>query len=207
MARPSLQTYLDYESAQQRTGLFDLVARHLDARRALVPGSWIHVAPSLFIPEVVYVDQDRRCPAFFADPEVRAWLEAHRRYDTPLVMRFHHQDYASPLSEPDDHFDLLVSQYAGIISQPCARHLTLGGHLLANDSHGDAGVAFLDPRYALVAVVVAGPDRFALSDDDLEGYFVPRGRNPLLTIEERIAAGRGQRYARTADQYLFQRVG
>lgn len=202
-----VQAYLDYEAGQRRVGLFEAVARHFGATQAMYPGSWIHIAPSLFVPEVVYVDVDRRCPGFFADPAVDAWLQQHRRYAAPAAFRFHHQDYARPIPEPDDHVDLLISQFAGIVSQRCTRHLRPGGHLLANDSHGDAGVAFLDPRFELVGTFTNDGVGYTFSDDALDAYFVPKGRNPDTTIEGRIAAGRGQRYVRIADHYLFRRVG
>lgn len=207
LATDQVQVYLDYEARQRREGLFEAVTRHLGATRALYPGSWIHIAPSLFIPEVIYVDNDRRCPAFFADPAVEAWLQEHRQYAAPPVFRFHHQDYVRAIPEPVDHVDLLVSQFAGIVSQPCTRYLRPGGHLLANDSHGDAGVAFLDPCYELVGTLTHDVGVYTFSDDALDTYFVPKGRDHEKTIEGRIAAGRGQRYVRTADHYLFRRVG
>ena len=40
----------------------------------------------------------------------------------------------------DRSVDLLISQYAGIISQPCKRYLKPGGYLLVNNSHGGRGV-------------------------------------------------------------------
>lgn len=198
--------YLAYEARMQRLPLFRLVAEHLGARSALYPGSWIHLAPSLVVPEVVYVDADRRCPAFFADPAVRAHVAAHQAYAEPAVFRFHGQDYTRPLPEPDGSFELLISQYAGCISQPCRRYLRVGGHLLVNDSHGDAGVAALDPSYALVGAVEEGPAGPVLRLTGLDGLFVPRREGGPATIADRQAHGKSLRYVQTADHYLFRRV-
>jgi len=206
-AKPQISLYLDYEAKQQRAPLFACVAAHTRARSALYAGSYVHIAPSLFVPEVAYVDLDKRCPRFFADPGVAAHIQAHRTYDEPAVFRFHHADFHSPLPEPDAHFDLLISQFSGLISQGCAQYLRVGGHLLANDSHGDAGVAHLDPRYALVATLEPGPDGWVLSEDDLDTFFVPRRASDPRTIEGLRAHGKGLKYTRMASQYLFQRVG
>lgn len=207
MSARGLSLYLDYEAKQQRAPLFALVAAHTQAKSALYAGSYVHIAPSLFIPEVVYVDLDERCPRFFADPAIAAYLEAHRTYDETPVFRFHHADFHTPLPEPDEAFDLLISQFSGLVSQGCARHLRLGGHLLANDSHGDAGVAHLDARFELVATLDAGPDGWTLCQDDLGGCFVPRRASDPRTLEGRRAHGKGLKYTRMASQYLFRRVG
>jgi len=201
-----VRMYLEYEARQLRAELFKVVAQRLQVQRALYAGSWIHVAPSLFVPEVVYVDSDRRCPAFFADEQIRSYIEQHRQYSEPASFRFHHADYTNPLGEQAASFDLLISQFAGFISPACRKYLRIGGHLLANDSHGDAGVAHLDPRYELIAGVHRQDDTFEISTHDLSSYFVPKRASDPREVEGLRALGRGLKYTNSADHYLFCRV-
>lgn len=47
-------------------------------------------------------------------------------------------------------FDLLISQYAGFISDTCINYLKVNGYLLVNNSHADAGLAAIDKDYKLL---------------------------------------------------------
>ncbi len=186
---------VDADAGEGRMRLWREVAAHADARRVLYPGSYVEATPALVWPEVVFNDQDARARRFFASPDVRAWLEQ----EAPgHVVRYHHGDYATAIDEPEGSFDLLLSQYAGPVGQACKRYLRRGGLLLANNSHGDAGLAHVDPDYELVAVV-----RRRWSDD-VEGFFEPK-RPPHPDREELLRLGRGVGYTKTAPQYVFRR--
>ena len=117
---------------------------------------------------------------------------------------FLHADYRSDLDLPDDHFDLLVSLYAGFITEHCTRHLRVGGALLANPSHGDAAMASIDPRYELAGVVDAGGGRYRVSRNDLDTYLIPK-KQQLVTVETLRESGRGVGYTKSPFAYLFSR--
>ena len=53
----------------------------------------------------------------------------------------------------DGSVELVISQYAGFVSENCKRYLPRGGYLIANNSHGDAGLASCDREFKFVAVV------------------------------------------------------
>ena len=115
-----------------------------------------------------------------------------------------HCDYAEPLPEADASFDLLVSQYGGFVSRACRRYLRPGGHLVANNSHGDASMAALDPDYELVAVYRRRGERFSFTRDELDSYMVPkRGAVPRRAELERTM--RGPAFTRPVAGYVFGR--
>ena len=58
--------------------------------------------------------------------------------------------YTAGFAEAEKSFDLLISQYAGFVSQHCKKYLKIGGILLVNNSHGDASMAKLDDDYKFV---------------------------------------------------------
>lgn len=138
-----------------RVRLFRAVADFVGPTgRVLYPGSYVDVAPSVWFDDVTYLDIDDRAPRFFdetdaVDDLVRTKRRALDLPDRSAAIAFHHLDYREPVPEPDESFDLLVSLYAGFISEHCTQHLRVGGTLLVNPSHGDAAMASIDPRYEL----------------------------------------------------------
>lgn len=142
-SKTTLQMHRDYERARgDLVGLFTALAADFDITRVLYPGSYIHLAPSFVFSSVTYVDTDKRAEKFFSDrSSIAALVEQRKRYDGPAELTFHHADYRTDLEAPEQGFDLLVSLYAGFVSQACKRYLRPSGWLVANNSHGDASMA------------------------------------------------------------------
>ena len=99
--------------------------------------------------------------------------------------------------------DLVISLFAGPVSEYVRGYLRPGGWLLANASHGDASLAALDPTLRLAAVVHHRDGHYRVVTDRLEEYLVPK--RPEAADADRIrSSGRGIAYTRTAFAYLFQ---
>jgi hypothetical protein len=202
----ALDLYRKYhlDKQDERVGLFRGLAELYGVSSALYPGCFVHVAPSFVLPCVVYVESDRRADRFFADPEVLRMVRERVEYASEPQIRFHRSDYTEPVAEPEASFDLLISQYAGFVSRACKRYLRPGGHLVANNSHGDASMASLDPDYRLVAVYRRVGERFSFAGDDLDSYMVPkRGAVPTRSELERTL--RGPAFTRPVAGYVFER--
>ena len=187
-----------------RLRLFEAIGAAISASSVLYPGSWVDIAPSFVFDDVTYVDTDRRAAQFFDDPHgVNEIIAEHRHPKSPTEWRFIKADYTSDLPLPDGHFDLLVSLYAGFISEHCTRYLQPGGHLLVNPSHGDAAMASINPSYRLVAVIKSRSGRYTVTDKDLDTYLIPK-RPTTITSETLHESGRGIGYTKPAFAYLFQ---
>lgn len=101
---------------------------------------------------------DKRAAAFFAYTDgVRQIIGGHGG-NVNGQTEFLHGDYRS-LDLESESFDLLISLYAGFISEACGHLLRIGGLLLVNSSHGDAAIAALDPRFKPAAVVTSANGR------------------------------------------------
>ncbi|MFK7987287.1 MAG: class I SAM-dependent methyltransferase [Sandaracinaceae bacterium] len=195
-----------YAGGKARAGVFTAVAEWLQPTRALYPGSFVHMTASFSFRDVTYLDTDRRAARFFSESEaVRALVHRHKRYPEEPKVRFHHASYETPQDETDESFDLLVSLYAGFISAPCKRYLAKGGVLLVNNSHGDAGLASIDPDWELVGALSGRGDRLRVREDGLDAYFVPK-RDEEVTEARLRSTGRGVAYTKTAPAYLCRRV-
>lgn len=189
-----------------RWRFFRAVGEYVDAQRVLYPGSYVDVAASFVFPDVTYVDVDRRAAGFFADRAgVAQIVAAHEGSPVAPSISFIHADYTTDLDLPSESMDLLISLYAGLVSDTCTRYLRPGGFLLANSSHGDVALADLDPQYRLDAVVLSRAGGYRVSTTGLDGYLVPR-RTSSVTVDSLRSSMRGVAYTKEAAAYLFRRV-
>ena len=190
-----------------RIRLFGALAEFLPADAVMYPGSYVDVAPSVFFGDVTYVDMDKRAARFFSqEADVRKLINEMRSesgVDGAFDLRFIHSDYSHDLSVEPGSVDLLVSLYAGFVSEHCSRYLKRGGHLFANNSHGDVSMADLDPSYELVAVMKSSEGNYRIVTDDLEAFLNPTREQP--TVESLHASGRGVAFEKKAFAYLLRR--
>ncbi len=203
---PALYKQHFTDKSDERLELFRKLTKTFKIQSAMYPGSFVHISPSFFIPSVIYIDNDRRIPAFFADEQLAAYVESRKEHSEQLEIKFHHQNYEKSIDEPLESVDLLISQYAGFVSIACSKYLKIGGVLLANDSHGDAAMANLDPQFRLIAVVDRKGDRFTFKETGLDQYLTTR-RPVEITRESLKRRGRGFGYTKPASGYLFRKIG
>lgn len=203
MAR--LTSWAQYaRSIGDRSGLFAAIAETWSVERALYPGSYVDLSPSIAIPRVTYVDTDARAARYFADPErVRGELVGRARPGAATEVAFLRSDYTEPLDVADGSMDLLISLFAGPVWDHCRRYLRPGGWLLANTSHGDAALAALDPSVRLVGVAHHREGRYRVAVDHLEDHLIPQ-RPEAADPEQIRRSGRGIAYTRSAFAYVFQ---
>jgi hypothetical protein len=198
-----------WEKQNQHPGdrfrLFRAVGKVLAPQTVLYAGSYVDVAPSFVFPNVTYVDMDRRAKRFFDDHDgVGEIICAEAGHPQPPQFSFIHSDYTA-LSLPEKSFDMLISLYAGFISEYCTNILKIGGHLLVNPSHGDAALASLDDRYRLVGVIISEEADYNVLHDGLAKYLQPK-KEIEVTRELLFSTNRAVAYTHPAYAYLFERI-
>lgn len=190
----------------ERRDLFQSLQEKYHIQSALYPGSFAHITPSFYIPHVVYVDSDKQAKKFFQDEAgVSKIIAQNKIYTQEPSFRFLPLDYYKPLDLTEQSFDLLISSYAGFVSQPGKKYLKIGGILLANNSHGDAGLAKIDQDYELIGVVNGRQEKYTISEKNLDEYFIPK-KQITLTRDYLEQLGKGVGYTKTANFYIFQRI-
>jgi hypothetical protein len=190
----------------ERLDLFQCIDGKYDIQRVLYPGSYVHITPSFFFPDVVYVDSDKGAKKFFDNQKLlQDFVYRRKNHLQKTKVTFHFSDYRNGIDEIEESFDLLISQYAGFVGQHCKRYLKKGGLLLANNSHGDAGVAASDDGYRLIAVVQSRSGKYRISETNLKQYFVPKASKVHVTKENLLELGRGMGYKKSASDYVFRR--
>ena len=207
MTKSMLDLYRRYfvERQFERLDLFQLIADEFEVKCVLYPGSFVHITPSFIFPSVVYIDSDKQANKFFKSPETHQLIEKRKLYPQAASFMFHFADYNEGFDEKEKSFDLLISQYAGFVGQYCKPYLKKGGLLLANNSHGDAGVAAIDKDYQLVAVFLLRNGKHKIKKADLDNYFVPKS-SVQLTKEYLMQLQKGIGYTKSGRAYLFRRI-
>ena len=210
----ALETYLSgyrdkHDGSYDLLWAFRLIGENFGCRRALYPGSHLHITPSLVFPEVCYVDSIKGIRQAMSDPGLLGYVDSHKDYAEDAVIRCREEDYRSIASEPAASFDLLISLNAGFISQHCGHLLKPGGYFLANNGHYDANRAFVDPRYQLIAALEDGVLNLDRSQPGFSAYF-RTGKGEMLTpamVESdanRPPSKARFRPSREAEAYLFR---
>ncbi len=204
---PTPKLYDDYfvQKSDERTELFQALSTEFNLQRGLYPGCFTHITPSFFIPEMVYVDSDKRCQRFFSDAATLDYIAERKQYAQAASVKFHNADFSKEIPETQQSFDLLLSFYAGFISEYCTHYLRPQGILVVNNSHGDAPLAYLNPNYQLIGVVNRKAERFKLAFDKLDTYFVTKSGKPLDKAEI-LQNMRGPGYTKAPYAYIFQKV-
>lgn len=203
---PKTQALWDKQDQHKgdRWRFFQAVSASVPAQKVLYAGSYVDVAPSFVYDDVTYADIDTRAAAFFADTKGVRQIICDHGGNVNGRVAFEHGDYRSLALQPDC-FDLLISLYAGFISEACGQFLRVGGTLLVNSSHGDAALAALNPRFELRAVVTSVGGRYAVTNKDIDSYMMPK-KLQSTTAEIIKSSGRGIAYTKSPFAYLFQRV-
>ena len=169
----AIQEYKKYFHNGDRRDIFLVLAKEFQIDRALYPGSYIHIAPSFFISEVVYVDSYKKTTRFFEDKSILNFINKNKKYNSVPKIRFHLMDYNKNIPEPLEFFDILISQYAGFISLCCKRYLKPNGLVVANNSHGDASMAISDETFDFKGVIYYSSGTYRYTTKSLDKYFIP----------------------------------
>ncbi len=188
-----------------RKRLFIAVREAVGDSVVLYPGSYVDVAASFSCSSVTYVDVDRRAATFFEDAEGVREIIGSEGGSPSATVEFIHADYTTDLGLDPESFDLLVSLYAGFVSEACTEYLRVGGVLLVAPSHGDTAMASIDPRYELSGVVTSRSGDYRVRTDDLDTYLNPK--SPVtITPDSLHEHRRGIPYTKSPFAYLFTRT-
>lgn len=192
----------DYEQVD----LFQLLKKKYGISNVVYPGSYVHISPSFVFPYVAYIDADKKAKKFFSDANIIGkYISKRKEYKAPPHFEFYAGDYRNTIDDLKGQFDLLISQYAGFISDCCKEYLRIGGYLLVNNSHGDAGLASMDKDYKLISTVHKSNGKYRLSTTNLDKYFIPK-KDIVVTKGYLYKTGEGVGYSKVAPLYIFQRV-
>jgi hypothetical protein len=205
-----LKTIKKYQEYVGKRGtcieVFKSVAERFNIKTGIYPGSYIHITPSLVIPEMYYVDTDKKALKFFDNIEViKQFIAYNKIYEKEPKLKFEGEDFNSKLHANISYYDLMISLYSGFISDSCKKYLKIGGIFLVNDSHGDATLAYFNSDYDFIGIIKETKTVSSIITNGLEQYFIPKNQIQV-DIETVRAQMKGPKYKIRADYYLFKRI-
>jgi hypothetical protein len=203
----AIQAYKHYyiDRDYEQVDLFRILKNEYGIKKVIYPGSYIHISPSFIFPDVVYIDSDKNAKMYFQGNDLIHLVNSKKEYTEDPKITFFGLSYENHIEELELKFDLLISQYAGFISSACKDYLRIGGYLLVNNSHGDAGLASIDENYQLVSTVHKAKGKYRLSQASLDKYFIPK-KDIVVTKELLFKTRKGVGYIHVAPLYIFKRV-
>ena len=202
---PRLYQQYFIDKQDERRGLFQLVTDKFKIKSGIYPGSFVHITPAFYIPEMAFVDSDRRINRFFRDEITFKYIEENKTYDGPPNIYWNQLDYSSINDLQENYYEIMFSFYAGFISQACKKYLVLGGILIANNSHGDATMAIADPDYKVIGVVTRNLDRFNIRTEKIEEYITKKDGSEIDVekVQKRMI---GEKFSNNAYAYVFRKI-
>jgi len=200
-----LDTYKKYfvDNGFERLSLFEILRDTYQLTSAIYLGSFVHVTPAFVFQRTSFIDSDRRVQKFFDSDEVLDFVNKNKQYNQDPEIFASQQNYEKPILGIKKH-DLLISQYAGFVSQAGKKYLKKDGILIVNGSHGDASMAILDEDYKFIAVANHTKDKWRISDKNLQKYFIAKNAAED-SAEILLATMTGTAYTKTASNYIFRK--
>jgi len=206
----SIKDYEEYiqksrDNFGYRYNLFKILNDNYIIHTATYPGSYIDITPSLFFPNTYYIDTDKKAKKFFTnEKDIIDYIKDNKTYDEETNLRFFPEDYRKEFNDIIDSSDLMISLYAGFVSKYCKDLLKKNGVLLANNSHGDASMAYLDNDFTFFGVINYQNKKYYLKKENLDKYFILK-KNIIITKELLEKTNRGIGYTKSANYYLFRK--
>ena len=201
---PKLYQKYYIDKGDERRGLFKALTAQFEIHRGIYPGSFVHITPSFSIREMMYIDSDKRVHRFFHSKSAKEYVEENKEYGGPARFTGLQADFTGDIDVPPGYYDTLFSFYSGFVSQACKKYLKGKGILIANNSHGDASIAFTDPDYELIGAIHPKGSRFSITDKDLDQYFRKRDGSPI-DVEKVLKTMTGEKFTKTAYAYIFRK--
>jgi hypothetical protein len=200
---PPLYKQYFVDKADERRVMFEKIATLYHPQKGIYPGSFVHITPSFYIPQMTYIDSDKRISKFFNDDNVTDYIEENKRYKETSSINGVQSDYSKNLPIDKNSFDIMFSLYAGFISQSCKTYLKNEGILVCNNSHGDASLACIDQDYELIGVIKRRGSEFNISNKDLPAYFIKKDGSPIdrAKVEKRMI---GENFTKKGFAYIFR---
>ncbi len=189
----------------ERQPLFQILSEKYEINSGIYPGSFVHITPSLYIPQMTYIDNDRRINKFFSDPKTIDYINRNKNYSNKPIVNWLQEDFTKPLEIKEKSFDIMFSFYAGFISQYCKSFLKENGLLITNNSHGDATLAITDKDFKCIGVVIRNGQKFRIKTDALN-EFITKKNGTEIDIKKVKDKMIGEKFAKYAYAYVFQKI-
>lgn len=200
---PSLYKKYFIDKNDERKNMFEIINDLYKPQNGIYPGSFVHITPSFYVPNMTYIDSDKRINKFFTDLNIDSYIEENKVYIENFTIKHFQTNFNSKIDIKENDYDLMFSFYAGFISQSCKKYLKEGGLLVCNNSHGDSSLAFVDKDYTFIGVIKRNGNKFTFSDKKLSDYFIKKD-GTKIDKDKVLLRMIGENFTKKAYAYVFK---
>lgn len=172
----------------------------------LYPGCSIHITPSFYFQHVVYVDISETAKEFFQENKnILSIVNSNKKYKQSAYIHFIHSDYTKKLPVRENNYDLLLSIYAGGITESCKKYIKHGGIIVSNNHQNDAQQALKDSSVRLEALILRKGKKYYIENVSGEKMLKALlGHSmPLKSMKN---SSSGMEYVDTEYYFVFRKI-
>lgn len=198
----SFYTALDFE----RAGLFKLIKDEYGCSTVLYPGCSIHITPSFYFQHVVYVDISETARKFFRDNQnILSIINSNKKYKQSAYIQYIHSDYTMELPVKENNYDLLLSIYAGGVTESCRKYIKTGGIILSNNHQNDALQALNDSYVRLEALIRRKGKKYHI-ENCTDEKMLKALQGHSMTSKSMRNSGSGMEYVDNEHYFVFRKI-
>jgi hypothetical protein len=189
-----------------RAGLFELIKAKYGCGTVLYPGCSVHITPSFYFQHVVYVDINETAKEFFQDNQnVLSIVNSNKKYRQSAYIQFIHGDYTKKLPLRENNYDLLLSIYAGGITEFCKKYVKPGGIIVSNNHQNDARQALKDSSVRFEALIRRKGKKYIIENDTGEKMLKILQEYSMPT-ENMKNSSSGMKYVDNEYYFVFRKI-
>lgn len=190
----------------ERTGLFELIKDAYGCITVLYPGCSIHITPSFYFQHIVYVDISEKAKEFFQDNKnILSIVNSNKKYKQSAYIQYIHSDYTMELPLRENNYDLLLSIYAGGVTESCRKYIKTGGIILSNNHQNDALQALNDSYVRLEALIRRKGKKYHIENcTDEKMLKGPQGHS--RTLKGMKNSNSGMEYVDNEYYFVFRKI-
>ena len=198
----SFYSALDFERAE----LFESIKDEYGCSTVLYPGCSIHITPSFYFQHVVYVDISETAKEFFQDNQsILSIVNSNKKYKQSAYIQFIHSDYTKELPVRENNYDLLLSIYAGGITESCKKYIKPGGIIVSNNHQNDAQQALKDSSIRLEALIHRKSKKYHIENCTGEKMLEALQEHSMPSKSMKNSSS-GLKYVDNEYYYLFRKI-
>lgn len=187
-----------YKSIEfERKGLFELIKKEFNPKTVLYPGCSIHVTPSFYFNNVIYIDKSDLSKEFFNnETQVSQLINGTKNYKEISFWKYKDNDFQLDLEFNENYFDLLISIFSGKMISYCEKYIKPGGIILTTSLFSDNESISNNDNFELTGMIWCSNGKYKI-DYDLK----TRKRNKSRLRRK----NNGFEYVDNEDYYIYKK--
>jgi hypothetical protein len=132
-------------------------------------------------------------------------VNSNKKYKQSAYIQFIHSDYTEKLPVRENNYDLLLSIYAGGITESCKKYIKPGGIIVSNNHRNDAQQALKDSSIRLEALIRRKGKKYNIENDTGEKMLKALQEHSVPTKNMKNSSS-GLKYVDNEYYFVFRKI-